>query len=100
MTAVSLETAKLFLKVDNDTEDQLISMFIDAAEARIENYIGKPLAELQPIRGDLQRAILMLVAFYFEHRSIASFGVSVQMLPGTVTATLDDYREKWFTDGE
>ena len=100
MTAVNLETAKLFMKIDGSAEDQLILMFIDAAEASIENYIGKPLADLQPIRGDLQRAILLLVSFYFEHRNIASFGLSVEMTPGMVTSILDSYREKWFTDGE
>lgn len=100
MSAVTLETAKQFMRIEDSAEDALILMFIDAAEAWIENYIGKPLADLQPVRGDLQRAILMLVTFYFEHRSIASFGTSIQMQPGMVISILDSYREKWFTDGE
>ena len=100
MSAVSLETAKLFMKIDGDAEDQLILMFIDAAEASVENYIGTPLADLEPIRGDLQRAILLLVSFYFEHRNIASFGMTVQMTPSIVTSILDSYRERWFGDGE
>ena len=100
MSAVSLETAKQFMRIDEDAEDALILMFIDAAEVWVENYIGKTLDDLQPIRGDLERAICLLVSFYFEHRSPASFGIAVKMTPGMVTSILENYREVHFTDVE
>jgi len=41
--SVSLETAKLQLRVDHPDEDALIQTMIAAAARRIENYIGIPL---------------------------------------------------------
>ena len=100
MSAVSLDLAKAHMKVDGTAEDELISLYIDAAETWAGNYIGKPLADLDPVPGDVKLAVLKLVAFYFEVRSLATYGLSVDMAPQGVTAILDSYREKWFTDGE
>jgi uncharacterized phage protein (predicted DNA packaging) len=100
MTAVSLDLAKAHMKVDGTAEDELISLYIDAAEAWIGNYIGRPIADLDPVPADVKLAILKLVAFYFEVRSLATYGVSVDMAPQGVTSILNSYREQWFGDGE
>jgi uncharacterized phage protein (predicted DNA packaging) len=100
MTAVSLDLAKAHMKVDGTTEDELISLYIDAAEAWIGNYIGRPIADLDPVPADIKLAILKLVAFYFEVRSLATYGLSVDMAPQGVTSILNSYREQWFGDGE
>ncbi|CAD7026567.1 phage gp6-like head-tail connector protein [Pseudorhizobium endolithicum] len=98
MSAVSLELAKAHMKVDDTAEDALISLYIEAAEAWCGNYIGKAIADLEPVPADIKLAILRLVAFYFECRNIASFGLSMQLAPHGVTSILDSYRERWFTD--
>ncbi len=100
MTAVSLDLAKAHMKVDGTAEDELISLYLEAAETWCGNYIGKSVADLDPVPADVKIAILKLVSFYFEVRSLATFGLSVQMAPQGVTSILDSYREKWFTDGE
>lgn len=100
MIAVSLDLAKAHMQVDNATDDELIALYIDAAETWAGNYIGKPIADLDPIPADVKLAILKLVAFYYEVRSLATYGLSVDMAPQGVTATLDSYRERWFGDGE
>lgn len=100
MTAVSLDLAKAHMKVDGTAEDELIALYIDAAEQWAGNYIGKPIADLDPVPADVKLAILRLVSFYFECRNIATFGVSMQLAPQNVASILDSYREKWFTDGE
>lgn len=100
MTAVSLDLAKAHMKVDGTAEDELISLYIDAAETWCGNYIGKPLADLDPVPADIKLAVLKLVAFYFEVRSLATYGLSADMAPQGVTSILDSYREQWFTDGE
>lgn len=100
MTAVSLELAKAHMQVDGTAEDELIALYIDAAEQWASNYIGKPIADLDPVPADVKLAILRLVSFYFECRNIATFGVSTQLAPQNVASILDSYREKWFTDGE
>ncbi|MDX0538482.1 phage gp6-like head-tail connector protein [Sinorhizobium medicae] len=100
MSAVTIELAKAHLKVDGTAEDELISLYIEAAETWCGNYIGKPIADLDPIPADVKFAILKLVSFYYEVRNIATFGLSMQLPPHSVTSVLDSYREKWFTDGE
>ena len=100
MSAVSLELAKAHMRIDEDTEDELISLYIEAAEQWAGNYIGKPIADLNPVPADVKLAILRLVSFYFEFRNIATFGASTQLAPQHIAMILDSYREKWFTDGE
>ncbi|WP_255742996.1 head-tail connector protein [Neorhizobium galegae] len=100
MSAVSLELAKAHMKIDGNAEDELILLYIDGAETWIGNYIGKPLADLNPVPADVKIALLRLVSFYFECRNIATFGLSMQLAPQNVASILDSYREKWFTDGE
>lgn len=99
MSAVTLELTKAHMKIDGNAEDELVSLYIDAAETWCGNYIGKPIADLDPIPADVKLAILRLVSFNFECRNIASFGLSMQLAPQNVATTLDSYREKWFHDG-
>ncbi|MCZ7907750.1 head-tail connector protein [Agrobacterium leguminum] len=100
MSAVSLDLAKQHMKVDGNAEDELISLYLDAAETWCGNYLGKPIADLDPVPADVKHAILKLVSFYYEVRSLATFGLSVDMAPQGVTAILSSYRERWFGDGE
>lgn len=100
MPAVSFDLAKAHMKIDGNAEDELISLYIGGAEAWISNYIGKPLADLDPLPADIKIAVLRLVSFYFECRNIATFGTSMQLAPLGVTSALDSYRERWFGDGE
>ncbi|QND20394.1 phage gp6-like head-tail connector protein [Rhizobium leguminosarum bv. viciae] len=100
MTAVSLDLAKAHMKVDVTAEDELISLYLEAAETWISNYIGKPISDFDPVPADVKIAVLKLVSFYYEVRSLATYGLSVDMAPQGVTSILDSYREKWFTDGE
>jgi uncharacterized phage protein (predicted DNA packaging) len=100
MSAVTLELAKAHMKVDGTAEDELISLYIEAAEQWAGNYIGKPIADFDPVPADIKIAILKLVAFYYEVRSLATFGLSVDMAPQGVTSILDSYWENRFTDGE
>ncbi|SFH23154.1 head-tail connector protein [Ensifer sp. OV372] len=100
MSAVSLELAKSHMKVDGTAEDELIGLYIEAAETWCGNYIGKPIADLNPVPADVKIAILKLVSFYFECRNIATFGLSMQLAPHGVTSILDSYWENRFTDGE
>lgn len=100
MTGITPELAKQHMRIDHGEEDALIMLYIEAAEQYAANYIGKPLTEIDPFPAELKLAILRLVAFYYEVRNVATFGMSSQIAPQTVTQTLDSYREKWFHDGE
>lgn len=100
MTLITPDLAKQYLRIDHSEEDALIMLLIEGACEYVATYIGRPLDELDPFPSDLKVAILRLVSFYYECRNLATFGISSQIAPQTVTQTLDNYRERWFHDGE
>jgi len=67
--AVSVSEAKAFLRVTDTAEDDLVSMLIDAAQARVEGTTGLVLDPTSA--APLRLSILMLVAHAFEHREEA-----------------------------
>lgn len=96
MSIVTLSLAKAHLNIDGTADDELITLYIDAADAYLSNYIGRPLADIDPISGDLKLALLKLVAFHYEQREAVGFGVTMQIAPYGVTSVADTYRESWF----
>ncbi len=100
MTLITPDLAKQYMRIDHSEEDALIMLYIEAAQQYVANYIGRSLDDLDPFPSDLKVAILRLVSFYYEVRNVATFGISSQIAPQTITQTLDSYRERWFHDGE
>ena len=65
MTApVTLAEARLFLRVEQEAEDQLIQTLIEAARARVEGEVGLNLTSTSP--APLRLAILMLALRAYE----------------------------------
>jgi uncharacterized phage protein (predicted DNA packaging) len=100
MNSVPLSLAKSHLNIDGTTDDELVSFYIEAADAWLSNYIGKPLADLDPFPADLKRAVLLLTAYYYEQREAFAAGISMQFAPLGVTSIANSYRENWFGNGE
>lgn len=100
MTTITVSLAKQHMNIDGTADDELIGLYIDAAEAWLSNYIGKPIADFDPVPGDLKLAVLKLVAFYYEQREAVGFGVSMEIAPFGVTSIADSYRERWFGEDE
>lgn len=101
MSIVTLALAKAHMNIDGTADDDLISLYLDAAEAFLANYIGKPLADLDPLPADLKLAVLKLVAFHYEQREAVAFGGTMQIAPFSVVSIADAYRENWFgEDGQ
>lgn len=100
MSIVSTSLAKAHMNIVDDTDDELIGVYIGAAEAWLGNYIGKPLADITPLPDDLKLAVLKLVAFHYEQREAVGFGVTMQLAPYGVTSIADAYRERWFGEPE
>jgi len=102
MSVVTLALAKAHMNIDGIADDELIQLYIDAAETWLGNTIGKPLASFEVVPDDLKLAALKLAAFYYEQREAVTFGVAMQIAPYGVISTVNSYRENWFggEDGE
>ena len=98
MSIVTLSLAKAHMNIDGEADDELISLYLGAAETWLGNYIGKPLMTFTTLPDDLKLAALKLVAFYYEQREAVAFGITMQIAPYGVTSIADSYRENWFGD--
>ena len=66
MTTVTLDEAKLHMRVDHDAEDEYIEGLILAAETHIGMYLGDDLPD--PMPAPVKAAVLLLVGDLFENR--------------------------------
>ena len=88
---VSLEEAKVHLRVDGHDEDLLIESLISAARSYCEDEMGVQIGTttvtagelVQPIPATLRSAMLIMVGFLYHHRDS-----DAQEVPGAVSALL------------
>ncbi len=66
MTTVTLEEAKLHMRVDHDEEDGYIMGLVAAAETHVANFLGDGLPD--PMPAPIKAAVLLLVGDLYEHR--------------------------------
>lgn len=71
---VTLEEVKLYLRIDGDEEDTLISNLIFTAQELCEDILRFPLAEFKEVPKVVRQAIFYAVANMYEKRE----GVSAQ----------------------
>jgi hypothetical protein len=72
--------------------DELLQLYIDAAEARAAAMLGKPLSDFDPVPADVKQAILQLAAHFYANREAAIIGSSGNELPFGVADLLRPYR--------
>jgi hypothetical protein len=65
---VTFEEVKLYLKVDGDEDNALISSFISTSEELCENILRFPLSELVTIPESIRQAALYCIANLYEKR--------------------------------
>ena len=66
MTTVTVDEAKLHMRVDHDAEDEYIEGLILAAETHIGMYLGDDLPD--PMPAPVKAAVLLLVGDLYENR--------------------------------
>ena len=89
---VSLEEAKLFLRVENEVEDSLITQLIQSSQQTVENTLRHSLTEYAEVPADIIMAILYGVAYLYENRETADFKSMIQLM----RAILFPYRNEVF----
>ncbi|MEG1256408.1 head-tail connector protein [Clostridium sp.] len=65
---ISLEETKLYLRVDGDEENTLITNFINMAEELCEGILRYPLSEFIAVPETVKQSILYCVANMYEQR--------------------------------
>lgn len=89
---ISLEEAKLFLRVDGDEENTLITQFIATAEDICEGILRYPISELNEIPESIKQAIFYATSNMYEQRE----NFDVKSVIETMTRLLFSYRrESW-----
>lgn len=89
---ISLEEAKLYLRVDGNEEDTLITNFILAAEEICEGILRFPLTDFTESPETVKQAVLFSVANMYEQRET----FEVKTVIETMTRLLFAYRsESW-----
>lgn len=89
---ISIEEAKMFLRVDGDEENTLIAQLIVTAEDICEGILRYPISELNEIPESIKQAILYATANMYEQRE----NFDVKSVIETMTRLMFSYRrESW-----
>ncbi|EKB53585.1 head-tail connector protein [Falseniella ignava] len=70
---LSLNEVKVYLRVDDDHEDQLIQSLIDSALALCLDVIRSDSVEKLETNPHARLAILYVIAYFYEHREEADY---------------------------
>lgn len=94
-----LAEVKLYLRIDEDIEDELINSLISAAKSYIKSASGKTqTADGKPLEEDelFKTAVKMLVAHWYDNRgtecvgkTVSKIGNSFNMLLSQITVSED-----------
>lgn len=103
MSFISLDKAKMHLRVDTSHDDELIVSIIQAAEAHISDYLNRPVPwmtedeeeepEEVPVPASVIHAGLLIIGDLYEHREQSIIG-SIRSENPAVYRLLDPYRRK------
>jgi len=77
---VTLEEAKLYLKVDGDEDDTLISDCINAAEELCEDILRFPLTEFAEVPDTVKQAVFYAIGNLYEQRETLDMKAMIDLL--------------------
>lgn len=92
MTIVTLSLLKSQLNLDHDSDNDLLQHKIAAAEDWTAAFLGKPLADFDPMPAGIVEAVLQLASHLYENREAVLVGVSGSTMPYGVTDFLRPHR--------
>lgn len=87
---VTLDTVKLFVRVDDDVEKPMLELMIGAATGLIETRLrrsvvgdvdaGAVCASVEEVPQDIQLAACMLVSYMYEHRDASDEEIRARVM--------------------
>ncbi len=95
---MAIDGAALRLQLNGAPEtDEQLTRFVDAASAHVERLLGYKLTDIEKLPdgppADLEQAVLMLAADWYENREASLVGVSAQPIPFGVREIVNEHRE-------
>lgn len=70
VTEITLNTAKDWLRVDYNDDDELIEMMITAAKGHMETYLNQKFSDFEELPNEFTITCLSLINSYYDNRSI------------------------------
>jgi len=98
--SMDLETLKAHCNVTGNADDAVLTRLLDAAQRQIERMLGYALDDQDElpdgVPADLEHAIYLLAAHYYENREASVIGVNAAPLPLGVTEVIAEHRRYTF----
>ncbi|HEY8566591.1 MAG TPA: head-tail connector protein [Beijerinckiaceae bacterium] len=94
MSVVSIDELREHLNLPEGQDEALLTRKLASAEAMVADYIGQPLADLDPMPAPVIEAVLQVAGHLFENRELVTVGVSAAPLPFSALEATLPYR-KW-----
>lgn len=94
VTDITLDTAKNFLKVDYNDDDELIEMMITASQSHIQTYLNRKFDDFETLPDEFTIVCLGLVNAYYDNRSVLPTDKAKETINLIYGAILEPYRER------
>ncbi|ALK09501.1 head-tail connector protein [Blastochloris viridis] len=98
--ALSLDDLKAHANITGDADDAVLARLLAAATKHVERVLGFPLDDTDELPegapADLEQAVYLLAAHWFENRETALVGLTTQPLPFGVADILAEHRRYTF----
>ena len=98
--ALDIDALKAHCNVTGTQDDAVLTRMLSASTAHLERILGFAIDDADEFPNgtpaDLEEAVLMLAAHWFENREATLVGVSAQALPFGVRDVVGEYRRYTF----
>lgn len=92
---LTLEESKLYLRVDSDDEDVLITSLIQTAKEMVEDILRYELTEFDTIPQTINQSMLYIVSTLYESRQVGNANaIKMDELIETVRRMVEPHRKK------
>lgn len=98
--ALDVDTLKAHCNVSGTDDDTVLSQLLTAATKHVQRVLGFLIDDADQFPGgtpeDVEQAVYMLAAHWYENREASIVGVTAMPLPMGVSDILDNYRNFTF----
>lgn len=93
---ISLNDAKLFLRIDGDEEDNLVSSLLIMSTELVEGILRRKLSDFETVPETIRQAVLLAVGTLYENRQGGKDGLNTADLIDLIKRLTFAYRKEAF----